>query len=814
MDEILNNDLFNYNQVNYQPDFNNFLVEENPFLKENLFYCNNDGCKPCFLCQDKLMRFDKVKEAYDKQINEYMAEIMKQNEKISMNENLINHLNNEIDSLDSKSNNFKKENTKLKENLSKLKDEIIERDNENKKDKEKLNNYINDYTKLETEKNNIEYTLQDKDQTIIELKEIITSKKEDNKKLKIKNSDLNNQIINLNNTLEKYKENLNGYKEKYNYIIIEKKNLEKKLQENINLKEIEIKKLNNQISSLNEENKKLLEVLNEYKKISSNLKKENIHLYDEIKDGKKSLQDIKKDYREAQSQIENAEKKLKKIEDNADKSLKYQNLKAEDFYDLIIKCNSITGLIKGWDVLMNEKGKMNYYKYKDEKFTKIGVIGSENRGKSTILSNFSGLELRTGVTIKTDGLSIKYPELKEFPNRKFVLLDSAGLETPILNTEFLDQKNKNNIEKENKELAFLNGGDKVKENVRNENNIFESKSRNVILLELFLQTFIIKYSDMLLLILGKLNINEQRLLIKVKNYMKDVNRKNDLIVIHNLKEFETKKQVQEYIDTILTHSSTFELVPNSEINKDKDESDYKTYHEPNTSPKIYHLIYAKNGSEAGDFYNEKTIKYIFYKINLLTDQAKFDPIESIKNYFTEISKIILEKPLQPGDLIDNTKLNIKEENYSPNEINKILLNKQNNQIALKNVSINELGITNIEKNEFEVPYSYYLTDNNLYIYIELAGKDKDKKEEKIYENVFINYDHNLIKIKGKKKDSSESFIKDKINHFIHKRQFGEFNIEIEIDKNIELNKRFEKEIKNGCILLTFRREEKAIEMEL
>lgn len=797
------NDLFNYNQVNYQPEINSFK-------------CINYFCKPCDDCKDKLMQFDKEIEAYDKKINKYMAKIKKQNEEISKNENHIKYLKNKIDSLDSKSNNFKIENTKLKEKLSKLKDEIIERDNENKKDKEKLNNYIKDYTKLETEKNNIEYTLQDKDQTIIELKEIITSKKEDNKKLKIKNSDLNNQIINLNNTLEKYKENLNEYKEKYNYIIIEKKNLEKKLQENINLKESEIKKLNNRISSLNEENKKLLEVLNEYKKISSNLKKENIHLYDEIKDGKKSLQDIKKDYREAQSQIENAEKKLKKIEDNADKSLKYQNLKAEDFYDLIIKCNSITGLIKGWDVLMNEKGKMNYYKYKDEKFTKIGVIGSENRGKSTILSNFSGLELRTGVTIKTDGLSIKYPELKEFPNRKFVLLDSAGLETPILNTEFLDQKNKNknNIEKENKELAFLNGGDKVKENVRNENNIFESKSRNVILLELFLQTFIIKYSDMLLLILGKLTINEQRLLIKVKNYMKDVNRKNDLIVIHNLKEFETKKQVQEYIDTILTHSSTFELVPNSEINKDKDESDYKTYHEPNTSPKIYHLIYAKNGSEAGDFYNEKTIKYIFYKINLLTDQAKFDPIESIKNYFTEISKIILEKPLQPGDLIDNTKLNIKEENYSPNEINKILLNKQNNQIALKNVSINELGITNIEKNEFEVPYSYYLTDNNLYIYIELAGKDKDKKEEKIYENVFINYDHNLIKIKGKKKDSSESFIKDKINHFIHKRQFGEFNIEIEIDKNIELNKRFEKEIKNGCILLTFRREGKAIEMEL
>ena len=36
---------------------------------------------------------------------------------------------------------------------------------------------------------------------------------------------------------------------------------------------------------------------------------------------------------------------------------------------------------------------------------------------------------------RTEGLSVKYPELKEFKNRTIVLLDSAGLETPVLKDE-------------------------------------------------------------------------------------------------------------------------------------------------------------------------------------------------------------------------------------------------------------------------------------------------------------------------------------------------------------------------------------------
>ena len=42
------------------------------------------------------------------------------------------------------------------------------------------------------------------------------------------------------------------------------------------------------------------------------------------------------------------------------------------------------------------------------------------------------MKLPSGMSIKTEGLSIKYPDLSVFKDRKIVLLDSAGSETPVL----------------------------------------------------------------------------------------------------------------------------------------------------------------------------------------------------------------------------------------------------------------------------------------------------------------------------------------------------------------------------------------------
>ena len=103
-----------------------------------------------------------------------------------------------------------------------------------------------------------------------------------------------------------------------------------------------------------------------------------------------------------------------------------------DFYDVIVDIKSIKDISKGWVIKMSEKAKTNYENFKKEKVIKIGVIGNANKGKSFLLSKISKIILPSGTSIRTEGLSIKYPEWKEYKNKKIILLDSAGLETPVI----------------------------------------------------------------------------------------------------------------------------------------------------------------------------------------------------------------------------------------------------------------------------------------------------------------------------------------------------------------------------------------------
>ena len=119
------------------------------------------------------------------------------------------------------------------------------------------------------------------------------------------------------------------------------------------------------------------------------------------------------------------------------------------------------------------------------------------------------------------------------------MLDSAGLETPVLN----------NLQRNNIEVEFI------------------EKARDKLLTEVFLQNFIIQNSDLLLLVFGKLSFEEQKLLEK-KRYEK-FKRKESLFVIHNLKEFERKSHIENYIKEILLNSSTFNIESSTEINKIK-----------------------------------------------------------------------------------------------------------------------------------------------------------------------------------------------------------------------------------------------------
>ena len=121
----------------------------------------------------------------------------------------------------------------------------------------------------------------------------------------------------------------------------------------------------------------------------------------------------------------------------------------KDFYDIIIDVNSLIGLNEGWKIEFTEDGLKKYNEFKNQSLIKIGILGDDNKSKSFILSKLYPNILPSGASIKTKGLSIKYLELQEeHPHRNFILLNTAGLENPILGEE---NEEKDHLEDKNNE---------------------------------------------------------------------------------------------------------------------------------------------------------------------------------------------------------------------------------------------------------------------------------------------------------------------------------------------------------------------------
>lgn len=168
--------------------------------------------------------------------------------------------------------------------------------------------------------------------------------------------------------------------------------------------------------------------------------------------------------------------------------------KIEKFYDVIIDINSILNLKEGWEVEMTKEGESKYDEFKNQELIRIGDVGNVNKGKTYVLSKLSKIKLPSGTSISTKGISVKYPDLKDNSKRKYILLDSAGLETPIKK----DDISKLRVSCENNEDNEIEN-DSAINNDLNENNEFQKlkikeqkfkeKIRDILIKESFLQKF-------------------------------------------------------------------------------------------------------------------------------------------------------------------------------------------------------------------------------------------------------------------------------------------------------------------------------------
>ena len=448
----------------------------------------------------------------------------------------------------------------------------------------------------------------------------------------------------------------------------------------------------------------------------------------------------------------------------------FLNPKFENFYDVIINIQSIKDINIGWEIKMNKNGEKRFNEYKNIKALIIGIIGNSNRGKSFLLSKISKIELPTGTSIRTEGLSIKYPDLDIYKNRNIILLDSAGLETPLL----LEKQNL--INKEESEL----------------NEILRDKARDKLMTELFLQNFIIFNSNILITVVGILTYSEQKLLNRIREESKKTNK--TLFIIHNLMTFTRIEQVQQYIKNYLLKDATFDLEKGTKISTKIKEKDVPYYYEKNNKIKIFHLIFANEGSEAGNYYNDFALNFFENSYQSITVLKSFDVIQNLKERFIELSKDLIEK--------NENNIWIKEDDFINNEMilkeKRIRLKYQRN-IILKRCYIDELGFSNLRNNGFNPNYNYYEKDNKLIIRIEAPGNIEYIKSYIKYSDRFT-----IIEIKGKKNIDKEP--EDLEDNIVNNREFGEFIINIPIIRTIR-NKKCKIITKVGIIIVEYDLEE-------
>ena len=559
-----------------------------------------------------------------------------------------------------------------------------------------------------------------------------------------KNTELKLKLKKMQSILEEKEKEIEN-KDKKN------QNLEKQLNEILSDigKGVDIKENYFKLKNVNEKLKIESKIWDKYAK-NDELRKLNSQLNTDLFKAKNKINQLEKNVEEIKNKKNTEFENYKKNDYNED----YIGKQLEEFYDVIVNIKSIAALEteEGWPIKWNKQRKEEIEKMKVLELLKVGILGNGNVGKSFLLSRLFDIKIQSGYSVVTEGLSLKYNE-----NDKYIILDSAGLQTPLLSNEHYKDKDEENIRKKYEDL--------YKDKTQTEN---------------FIQNLIIYLSDMILIVVGKMTFNEQKLINKIKKELEenDNEKENTIYIIHNLMNFQTKSQVEKHIETNLFKSASFTLkeLQYVQVNKNKDNEihdERKHYvEEGNKNLKVYHLIMARENTEAGDYYNPFTYKVLREQFNSFIKRKPLSIIDEVKNKFVEWSYDLLEDKIEPENIEIVSNQDKKEE--------KIIFknNKENNEnlkLVPKACISDELGLNIYRSNGYEPTYYYYLeNDEYLVVVLEVPG-------DVTIEDKYADTTMNEIIVIGNKEDHLST-----IKPISNNTKVGKFKMRIKYRNNISI----------------------------
>ena len=454
------------------------------------------------------------------------------------------------------------------------------------------------------------------------------------------------------------------------------------------------------------------------------------------------------------------------MEQQVEKEKNY-NRDMQKLYNMIIKVDSMDQLTKeGWKII--NKIKENRIDI-DKKVSIISVLGNKNAGKSFILHLLTGKNIPNGYTVTTEGLSFIMPEEGDNRGDNYILIDTAGTESPLL----LEKITKMTIDSINK------------------------MAKDRLITDYFLQKFILEKSDIFICVVDNLTLTDQKFINRIVNNYTN----KTIFIIHNLKTFIEKNQVENYINNTLRQSLTFDL---------KQDKYYDIGNEPNFEEnqiffiqklkdkerKVVHLIIANEDSDAGKYYNKSTINYLLIQLSQVKEKKPFNIIKNLKDFLVSFSEEIFNKKIE--------KSSVKIEN----DCIKIVDNKD---LVLKECLNDVMGNIIIDNNyKPKYRYSYFLDsstqERKFFIEIELFGIWNLFHKIEVKDNYFI------IKISGEKKQK----IIERNYEFKNYIPKSNFDLEIKVKNSLGIvsEEPPKAEEINGLYILIFSLKRKNIEEEI
>lgn len=219
------------------------------------------------------------------------------------------------------------------------------------------------------------------------------------------------------------------------------------------------------------------------------------------------------------------------------------------------------------------------------------------------------------------------------------------------------------------------------------------------------------------------------------------------------------------------HSASFNLkiLPCASANgTDNTKKNNSIYAEKIDKMNIYHIIMAREGSEAGEYYNEPAYNYLREQFNIFTGRKPLPILDEIKKKFVEWSTDLLEEKIELDDIIID------------NKQNKFVFKETNKKKLVPKACISdELGLIIYRSNGYEPPYYFYEEigeeRNKLVLVLEIPGEVE-------VEDIYADLDTNKIILRGDKKKPPN--FKPLQNNSI---KYGKFVTYIPFGENIKIS---------------------------